>query len=144
MAFKAFDGLLELALGILLFVFGPNGISRAAVWLTHEVSSDNMRSWLSDHLVRHTHAIGASSVEFAGVYLLVQGVVKLALAVALLREIRQLFPIGLGIMGLLVVSIGVEEVRHPSWGLHVLLVLNLLITFLIWREYVELKEGRLR
>lgn len=142
MVLKGIDGLVELALAVLLFVFGPHGITEAAIWITTRFSSDTTRLWLSEHLVRHAH-LAAGSVIFAASYLVVQGVVKLWLAEALLRERRKVFPIALGVMGLLIVAVIVREAEKPAIGLHILLLLNVVITFLIWREYTQLKQRRI-
>ena len=129
-AIKGLDGLIELVGGLLLLIFGPRRINSTLGRLALE------HPWLGAHV----HSVSPNSVHLVMAYLFFQGVIKLWLAEALLRERKWVFPVALVLLGLLTVSLIVEFFIHHSVGAVVLFVLNLIIMVLIWREYSNLRK----
>src|SRR4051795_10071343 len=83
---KGLDGLLELLGGALLLVVSPAAISRIAATLTQHELSEDPHDFIATHLLRVSHGLTGSAVWFAAAYLLLHGLVKVVLVLALLRN----------------------------------------------------------
>jgi len=138
---KGLDGVLEVAGGILLAIFGSAGVSRVVAFFTqHELSEDPrdaVARWVFDHFGH----IGAGTAHFAAAYLLVHGIVKVVLVAGLIRERLGIFPWALGFLGIFILYQGYRLSVHPSAGLAFLTVLDLVIMVLVWREYEALRRA---
>jgi uncharacterized membrane protein len=139
-ALKGLDGLLEVAGGALLAVFGSRGLNTAVRFLTQHELSEDPRDAVAGWLVHQTQAMGVDTVHFATLYLLVHGVVKIVLAGALLRERLGVFPVAMSFLGLFILYQGYRLTVLPSWGLAYLTVLDLVILVLVWREYEAVRR----
>lgn len=138
---KGVDGLVEVAGGALLWMFGLDGLGGAVRFLTAHELAEDPRDLLAGQLVRHTRGLAASTVHFVVAYLLVHGVVKLWLVGGLIRERRWVFPVALVVLGLFVLVQGFRLERHFTGGLLALTVLDVAILGLVWREYRALGGG---
>src|ERR1700761_5500002 len=116
-AIKGFDGGLETLAGLLIWITGPQRLYRWAVRLTapelggnHEDAAMAIR-----HGAEHLATNGAGFIVF---YLLVHGILKLGIAVALLKgKGRWIFPVSaIVLIGFIVFM--VEKLTHQwSWWL---------------------------
>ncbi len=132
---KGLDGVVELIAGVALLLVTPAQLEAAARALTghelHEDPHDPIANWL----LHYTGTLSVSATIFGAVYLLVHGVVKIILVVAVLRDKLWAYP---WLIGFLVAFIGwqvYEMVVHFTWGLAALTVFDILIVLLTVREY---------
>jgi uncharacterized membrane protein len=132
---KGVDGVLELVGGVLLLLVTPadlNGVVRALT--QHELSSDPgdvVASWM----VHAAERLTGSGLLFGAVYLLLHGMVKVVLVLALLRNKRWAYP---WLVGVLLAFVGYQAYRialTPTPGLIVLTAFDIAIVGLTWREY---------
>jgi uncharacterized membrane protein len=137
---KGLDGVLEVAGGVLLVVLGPAGVSRVIAFLTQHELSEDPRDAVAGWVVDHFGHIGAGTVHFAAVYLLVHGVVKVVLVAGLIRERLGIFPWALGFLGTFILYQGYRLLILPSAGLAFLTALDLVIMALVWREYEAVRR----
>lgn len=72
---------------------------------------------------------------FVAVYLLLHGVVKVAIVTALLLGTRGVYPWALGALIAFVLFQTYQLIRSPGVGLALLTALDLLIVWLTWREW---------
>ena len=79
---KGFDGLLETGGGAIIGLFGPEGLSRLVQATAPELESHLRASTF----VHHSVLTLAQTYQFATAYLLIHGIIKFGLALALLRE----------------------------------------------------------
>ena len=142
MVLKGIDGVLEIMGAVLLLVFGPAGVSGVARFLTQHELAEDPGDILAGLLVRHTRDIGVGTVHFAAAYLLFHGLIKIWLVSSLIRERRWVFPVALVFMGLFVVFQIVRLHDHPSGGLVLLTVADVVIMVLIWFEYRDLDPAQ--
>jgi uncharacterized membrane protein len=138
---KGLDGVLEVVGGILLAVVGPAGVSRLVALLTQHELSEDPRDLVARWILEHFSHIGAGTAHFAAAYLLVHGVVKLALVGGLIRERIGIFPWALGFLGLFILYQGYRLSIRPSLGLGFLTVVDVVVLLLVWREYEALRKG---
>src|SRR3954452_6665806 len=139
---KGLDGLLELIGGALLVAVSPATINRIVGALTQHELSEDPRDVIAIHLLRVSHGLTGAAVGFAAVYLLLHGIVKVVLVLALLRNKVWAYP---WTIAFLVAFIGYQLYRialHPTPGLIALTIFDAVIVWLTWREYQ--KQGSRR
>jgi len=114
---KGLDGLVELAVGLLLLVVTPATIN---------------------HFVVTIHVSGGltgSAVRFAAAYLLAHGVVKVVLVVALLRTKLWAYPWMIAFLIVFIVYQLYRIALTPTACLIALTVLDAFVGWLTWREW---------
>jgi uncharacterized membrane protein len=132
---KGIDGVLETLGGLLLFAVTPTTIDRLVARLTQHELSEDPNDFIARHLLRYAHNLTGSAVAFAAVYLLIHGIIKIVLVVALLRNQAWAYP---WMIGFLLVFIGYQLYRlalSPTFGLTALTIFDALIVWLTWREW---------
>jgi len=133
---KGVDGALEALAGMIIAITGPE---RVYEWVIRITAPELSGHHPALHAIRSgATRLAESSHEFVIFYLLVHGVLKLGVVVALLRGGgRLVFPVASLILGAFVVYMGSELARHWSgWVLSFLLfdLLTLLLVLNEWRN----------
>jgi uncharacterized membrane protein len=142
--FKTLDGTLEIVGGIWLSLVASNRLSHWAAFLTkHDLDGD-----ADDVIVRSlVHVLPpmshAGSHEFAIVFLIGHGLVKLCVVAALVRQIRGGYWAACGIFGVFVVYQLYRFTLTHSLGLLALTATDLLVIWVLWLDYRRLGERRL-
>jgi uncharacterized membrane protein len=140
--FKGLDGLVELAGGILLLFATPASLLSAANRVTAEELSEDPHDLIANLIVHGAAHLHAGSVLFVAAYLLLHGVVKLAIVVALLIGSRRVYPWAMAALGVFLIFQLYELVTKPSVGVAVLTVFDAVIIWLTWREWRRGRELR--
>ena len=83
---KAFDGLLEIAGGILLFFIKPEYLNHLATIITQAELSEDRRDVIANAIMHYMGHLGRGSLIFAALYLLSHGIVKVVLVAEILRN----------------------------------------------------------
>lgn len=96
---KGLDGLLETAAGVLVGIAGTLRLYLFLLWITAPELDVHPASGAA-HLIRHG-ALGfaQSTSRFIVVWLLGHGIIKLALAIELLRGKSWIFPVAVAVLG---------------------------------------------
>jgi uncharacterized membrane protein len=139
---KGLDGLLEVVGGALLLFVTPEAINRIVGTLTQHELSEDPQDFVATHLLRVSHGLTGAAVGFAAAYLLLHGIVKVVLVLALLRNKMWAYP---WLIGFLIAFIAYQLYRillDPTFGLSALTIFDAIIVWLTWREYQ--KQRRLR
>jgi uncharacterized membrane protein len=139
---KGLDGLLELIGGTLLLAVSPATINRIVGALTQHELSEDPRDFVATHLLRLSHGLTGPAVGFAAAYLLLHGIVKVVLVLALLRNKLWAYP---WTIAFLATFIGYQLYRialHLTLGLIALTIFDALIIWLTWREYQKQRTAR--
>ena len=139
--FKGLDGVLEIVGGVLVFFVKPEAIGRLIIVLTQHELSEDRHDVVAGYLVRFAHQFSASSQGFAGVYLLSHGLIKVLLVEALLRGRLWAYPTAIVLFMLFITYQMYRYSLHPSMGMVVLSVLDLIVIVLTWLEYGRLKRA---
>lgn len=90
--FKGIDGLVELVSGALLLIITPAQLQGAAKAVTGEELSADPHDLIANLIVHGTSHLHAGAVWFIAAHLLLHGVVKLAIVIALLIGSRRVYP----------------------------------------------------
>jgi uncharacterized membrane protein len=132
---KGIDGVLELLGGVLLLVVGPAALHRLVVVLARHELADEPDDWVVMTLRHLAATFSVETRHFASAYLIGHGVLKIFLAVTLLRERLWAFPTALSVLAIFVTYQLHRFVRTHSIVLLALTVVDLVVMVLIWREY---------
>ena len=141
---KGFDGALEALAGAIIAATGPE---QAYEWVIRFTAPELTGHHPALHAIRSgATRLAESSHAFVIFYLLVHGVLKLGVVVALLRGGgRLVFPVASLILGTFVLYMGAELTRHWSgWVLSFLLfdLLTLLLVLNEWRNVSRTATAR--
>jgi len=132
---KGLDGIVELAGGLLLLVVTPTTINHVVTNITQHELSEDPNDLVANRLLDLSNGLTGSAVRFAAAYLLLHGIVKIVLVVALLRTKLWAYP---WLIGFLVVFIVYQLYRialAPATWLVALTVFDAFVAWLTWREW---------
>jgi len=133
---KGVNGGLELLGGLLLAVVPESTATRLILAIARFETGPELRDWVLRGITDGIAQVEAEST-FALFYLISHGVIKVFLAVALLRNIRWAAPVALAVFGLLA---GIEIVRfalHPSVAMGLIIAIDLFVLGLIFRHWKD-------
>jgi uncharacterized membrane protein len=141
---KGLDGALELIGGALLLMVSPATINRITGALTQHELSEDPHDVIATHVLRMSHGLTGAAVGFAAVYLLLHGIVKVALVVALLRNQLWAYPWMIAFLVAFIVYQLYRIALDISLGLIALTIFDAIIVWLTWREYQKQRNARQR
>lgn len=136
---KGIDGVAELVGGTVLVLVGPSQLDHATTSLTADELREDPHDTLATMLVHGVHHLGARDTHFLAAYLLLHGVVKVAVVGALLLGTRRIYPWAIVALVAFLVFQVYELVVKPTAGVAVLTVFDVAIILLTWREW---RHGR--
>jgi uncharacterized membrane protein len=132
---KGVDGVLEIIGGVLFLFVSPRALNSVVILLTaHELSEDR-HDWIATWLRHAVENLSSDTKLFAGVYLLVHGLIKVFLVGGLLREKLWAYPTALGMLGAFILYQLYRLTHTHSLALLAFTVFDIVIVFLVWREY---------
>lgn len=130
---KAVDALLELIGGVALLWSGA--LAGIAASLIGNELIENPNDFLALHLQNSLPSLLAHSGWFASLYLISHGVIKLGLAIGLLRDKPWAYPTAIVAFALFIVYQLYRYMFTHSVFLLLLTVLDLAVIWLTWHEY---------
>ena len=139
---KGLNGLAEVIGGLLLLFVTPDAIRHLAGAVTQGELSEDPHDFIATHLLHTANGLTGDAVLFGAIYLLIHGLVKVVLVVALLLNKLWAYP---WMIGVLLLFIGYQLYRialHPTAGLVALTVFDVVIVALTWREYTRQRAGQ--
>ncbi len=138
---KGIAGLLETIGGLILLCIPKAGLNALVIFLTAPEMAEDPTDRVATLLQRIVHELAKDTKLFASGYLIVHGLIKVFLVAGLLRQRLWSYSVSLWFLA---VFIAYQAYRffftHSLW-LIALTVLDLIVAFLIWREYQARKEG---
>lgn len=142
-AIKGLDGLLELVCGLALLLITPQQVEALAAGFADSVLS----SWLPDAVAGSALAgaerLTAGGLALGAAYLLVHGVVKVVLVLALLRNQLWAYPLMIAVLLGFVAVQCYGLLVSPSVGLTGLTLFDIAVIGLTWREFRRQRPRRL-
>src|SRR5438132_12151780 len=138
---KGVAGLLE-TIGGLLLVFIPHArLTALVVFLTAPELAEDPTDRIATLLQRMVQELGADTKLFASGYLIVHGIIKVFLVAGLLGRRLWSYPVSLWFLaGFIVYQAYRFFFTHSLWMI-ALTIVDLIVAFLIWREYQARKQG---
>jgi uncharacterized membrane protein len=134
---KGIDGLAELTGGTALLILSPQAIQHLAFRLTAGELAEDPNDFLANLILKGAAHLAPKDAGFLSAYLILHGVIKHAILLALLRGSRRIYPWAIGALALFLVFQVYELFVSPSVMMVILTVLDALIIALTWREWHE-------
>ena len=137
---KGIDGAVELAVGLLLWLApGPltSLLGRASEDLAAEQSE--IRRTLAEYVARLDHDLSYGPLTFVIFFLILHGVVKLALVYCLLKKLYWAYPFALALLSLFLVYQVYALLTRPTVWMLIFTLLDVAIIYLVYREYREIR-----
>lgn len=132
---KGLHAALEIIGGLLLFFLSPSQLTQYITWITHDKLVEDPENLFANFLLQKATALSVSSIQFGAYYLLGHGLPKLILVISLLKKRLWAYPWSLAIFSLFVIYQIYRMTFTHSIGLFLLTVFDLIVIWLIWREY---------
>jgi uncharacterized membrane protein len=141
---KGLNGLVELVGGTLVLFVPLRTVNQLVLWLTASEIEDDPRDWLANMLIDAAEKLSMGTKLYASSYLLAHGVVKIFLVYSLWREKIWAFPVGLSLIGALVCYSIYRFTHTHAISLLLFAVIDLIIMWFIWREYLVRRQPAMR
>ncbi len=138
---KGVAGLLETVGGVLLLFIPHAGLNALVVCLTAPELAEDPTDRIATLLQRTVHQLASDTKLFASGYLIVHGVIKVFLVAGLLGRRLWSYPVSLWFLaGFIAYQAYRFFFTHSLWMI-ALTIIDLIVAFLIWREYQARKQG---
>jgi uncharacterized membrane protein len=137
---KGIAGLIETIGGLLLLFIPKSGLSAFVIFLTAPELAEDPTDRVATLLQRIVHELVADTKLFVSGYLIIHGVIKVLLVVGLLGRRLWSYPVSLWFLAAFIAYQMYRFLFTHSIWLIALTVLDLIVAFLIWREYQEVHK----
>ena len=137
---KGIAGLVETISGLLLLWVPQAGLKAFVVALTAPELAEDPTDRVATLLQRIVHGLTADTKLFISGYLIIHGVIKVLLVAGLLGRRLWSYPLSLWFLAAFIAYQMYRFFFTRSLWLIVLTVLDLVVAFLIWREYQAGKQ----
>ncbi len=137
---KAVNGVLEVAGGLILLA-KPGWVGPAVASWAVDLMLHHSANRIGKALAVWGYGLQAGTEQFASIYLMAHGVAKLFIAWGLIREKLWAFPVGLVVFGLLIAYQLYRYTHTHSNTLALLVLLDVAVCYLIWREWGYRRNG---
>jgi uncharacterized membrane protein len=141
-AIKGLDGGLQLVAGVLLMFLPATAITRLVDMIVTRDLVGDPTGKLAVHLHAVADHLAGGTRSFAIAYLLLHGVIKLVLVVALWRELMPAYPIAAAALGAFVAYTIIRAAHTHSIALPIFAALDVVIIVLVIKEYLQLRRER--
>jgi len=139
---KAVFALSEIVAGVAAFVVPQRLLLTFVLWVTRDEFAEDPRDLVANLLLHSVQHLSVGTQEFAGVYLLAHGVIKLWLIVGLLRRRFWYYPVSMAVFGLFIVYQCYRfSFTHSIWLL-LITALDVVVLALTWHECRFLMNAR--
>ena len=138
---KGIAGLVETIGGLLLLFIPHSGLNEFVILLTAPELAEDPTDRVAVFLQRMVHELSADTKLFASGYLIVHGIIKVFLVAGLLVRRLWSYPVSLWFLaGFIAYQVYRFFFTHSLWMI-ALTIVDLIVAFLIWREYQARKQG---
>ncbi|SAL85845.1 hypothetical protein AWB68_07822 [Caballeronia choica] len=132
---KALRAIPEVVAGIATLVVSRQGLLAFVVWVTKDEFGEDPHDLLASFLLHTVQHLSIGTQEFAAVYLLGHGTMKLWLIAGLLRKKLWYFPVAITVFTFFIAyQLYRYTITHSIWLL-LITGLDLVIIALTWHEY---------
>jgi len=140
---KGFDGVLELVGGLLVLILSPHTITGITAFLTQDALQENPHNFIALRVQHAGHHLATGHTLFAALFLLTHGIVKVVLVTCLLLNKLWAYPSALVVLTLFLIYQIYLLITAPTFGMAFLTVLDIIIIFLVWREWQKIKTDHI-
>lgn len=137
---KGLDGALELLGGVALLTVSPAFILRTVQFLTQDELVEDPHDLVANYLLGVAAPQSVARQHFMALYLLIHGIVKLALVWALLARVLRAYPIAMSVFAGFIVYQLYRYTLTGGLGLLVLSAMDVVVIALVLLEYRALRH----
>src|SRR6266478_1860256 len=137
---KGIAGLIETIGGLLLLCVPRAGLNTFVVALTAPELAEDPTDRVATLLQRIVHELTADTKLFISGYLIIHGIIKVLLVAGLLGRRLWAYPVSLWFLAAFIAYQMYRFLFTHSLWLIALTVLDLIVAFLIWREYQQVRK----
>jgi uncharacterized membrane protein len=134
---KGLDGALEVIGGVLLLLISPAQLGAFARLLTQHELSEDRHDLIANALLHLTSGLSGGATLFGAIYLLLHGIVKIVLVLAILKNKLWAYPWMIAFLLAFILYQCYQLTVGFSWGLTLLTAFDLFIVALTIREYAN-------
>ena len=138
---KGIDGILEVVGGVILFFVKPAQINSFLIWLTQHELAQDAQDLLANYLLKVGANLSLDTQLFGAIYLLVHGIIKIALILGLWKRKLIAYPLAVIFLSLFIIYQIYRYVQQPAFWLIALSIFDALIIVLTLIEYQQLKKS---
>ena len=138
---KGVAGLAETIGGLLLLFIPQAGLNALIIFLTAPELAEDPTDRIATLLQRMVQELGADTKLFASGYLIVHGLIKVFLVAGLLRRRLWSYPVSLWFLASFIAYQTYRFLFTHSLWMIALTIVDLIVAFLIWREYQARKQA---
>jgi uncharacterized membrane protein len=139
---KGLDGILEVLASLALYLTSPAQMTEFVRRLVEHMVARMPNGYLAAHLIAASQKLNNDSREFAVVYLLTHGLVKVILVVCLWMNKLWAYPLTIAVFGLFMIYQMGRFAHTHSISMVLLTVFDGLIIYLTWMEFQQQKKRR--
>ena len=140
---KGAAGVLETLAGVLVLFVTRGALESFVISITAPEVDEDPHDWLANYLGRAVEQYSTDSQMFVSAYLIIHGLIKVFLVAGLLWGRLWAYPLSLWFLAAFIVYQGYRFTHTHSIWLVVLTVVDLVVGYLIWREYQWRKQSRM-
>lgn len=137
---KIFYAILELFVGITLFFISPQDITKFFLWILNAEILEDPKDLLLNHFFSLINNVSSSTKIFIAFYLIINGVLKFGLLYSLYKEKTWAYPISGLVISLLILFELKLIIKHFSWFILSLLIVDIILIILLRFEYLRMKN----
>jgi len=135
--------LLELITGAAILALSPVGVANFFLDLAQREQAQGAPGFITDFLLALAQGVQHGGQHFAGIYLLVVGLMNMGLVIGLLTGALWSFPAALAALALLMVYQLYRYTHTHSFILILLTLFDAVVWWFVWHEYRILRSGAL-
>ena len=139
---KAINGILQVTFGLILFFISQETLSNGVQWIVKGELNEDPTGFIANHLLNASFHLSLSTQHFISIYLIIDGAIKLILFVGLWKEKTWAYPASGIFLSLLILYSSYRLIRHFSYILLFLVLVDLVILILLKSEYDLSKKHR--
>ena len=137
---KGVFALSEIIAGVAAYFVSQQFLLGIVQWVTADEFAEDPHDLISNFLLHSVQNLSIGAQDFAAIYLLAHGIIKLWLIVGLLRKKLWYYPVAIVVFGLFIVYQLYRYTFTHSVLLLLITVLDLIVIGLTWHEYRYLRR----
>jgi uncharacterized membrane protein len=139
---KGLDGILEVLASAALYSISPAKMSELVRKLVEHMVARMPNGYIAAHLIAASQKLNNDSREFAALYLLTHGLVKVILVVCLWMNKLWAYPLTIAVFGLFMLYQMGRFAHTHSISMVLLTVFDAVVIYLTWVEFQQQKKKR--
>jgi len=136
---KGMHALIEIVGGVFTFLISPNFVLRIITKITEGELLEDPNDFITHYLINFAHNFSFGTQQFIAFYLFSHGIINLVLVIELFRKKIWAYYASFIVFTIFVLYQIYRYIYHPSLFMIILTIFDLVVIWLVWREYKRIK-----